>query len=411
MTQSTSIGKITTYPENPRVYKAQIAAKYAGVQVEVNTNFTMGVTNKSADFLAKYPLGKVPVMETKEGPIYESDAIAYYVAQHSQALVGASAYDKARVLQYVSFASAELGVNIGKWLYPLLGYFPYNKQEEAKAKENLDRSLGALDKELATKTFLVGERVTLADIACVCTLYSAMKLLLEAPARAKHANVLRWFETCVNQPNFKAVLGEFKFCVKTMEKVAPKKEEKPKKEAAKPAASASDDLEAAAEKEKAEEKKKNPLDELPKSSFVLDEWKRFYSNNETPDAIKWFWEKVDKEGYSLWKVDYKYNNELGLVFMSSNLIGGFFQRLEKARKYAFGSMVVCGEDKKNTISGYFVFRGQGVPAEVQDAADYPSYDFKKCDWNDAKVKAQFNDYLSWEGANLPGKFADGKIFK
>ena len=28
-------------------------------------------------------------------------------------------------------------------------------------------------------------------------------------------------------------------------------------------------------------KAKNPLDLLPKSSFNLDEWKRFYSNNET----------------------------------------------------------------------------------------------------------------------------------
>lgn len=41
----------------------------------------------------------------------------------------------------------------------------------------------------------------------------------------------------------------------------------------------------------AEPKAKNPLDDLPKSAFNLEEWKRQYSNLETPDALKWFYEK------------------------------------------------------------------------------------------------------------------------
>lgn len=35
----------------------------------------------------------------------------------------------------------------------------------------------------------------------------------------------------------------------------------------------------------------------------------------------------DPEGYSLWKVAYKYPDELTQVFMSSNLIGGYFSEL------------------------------------------------------------------------------------
>jgi elongation factor 1-gamma len=74
-------------------------------------------------------------------------------------------------------------------------------------------------------------------------------------------------------------------------------------------------------------------------------------------------------------------------------------------------MIVAGETGNSTISGYFIFRGQEVPFEVRDAADYESYNFVKVNHEDPKVRAQFNDYLSWEGSNLPGKFADGKIFK
>jgi len=120
----------------------------------------------------------------------------------------------------------------------------------------------------------------------------------------------------------------------------------------------------AEEEEKPAPKPKSKLDLLPPSPFVLDEWKRVYSNNETrPTAIEWFWSNFDPNGYSIWRVDYKYNDELTKVFMSSNLIGGFFNRLERARKYAFGSLIVLGEDNANSIAGYFVIRGNEIPEE------------------------------------------------
>merc|ERR1711915_371302 len=88
----------------------------------------------------------------------------------------------------------------------------------------------------------------------------------------------------------------------------------------------------AEEEPKMPEKKKDPLDLLPPGNFNMEEWKRFYSNNEEDDSIKWFWEHFDPAHYSIWRGDYKYNNELTMIFMSCNLIGGMFQRLEKLKK-------------------------------------------------------------------------------
>jgi elongation factor 1-gamma len=53
-----SVGKIYSYPNNPRVAKALIAAKYNGASVEV-VDIAMGVDTKEAAFLKKFPLGKV----------------------------------------------------------------------------------------------------------------------------------------------------------------------------------------------------------------------------------------------------------------------------------------------------------------------------------------------------------------
>jgi len=38
----------------------------------------MGKFNKTPEYLAKFPLGKVPGFEGKDGNIYESNAIAFY---------------------------------------------------------------------------------------------------------------------------------------------------------------------------------------------------------------------------------------------------------------------------------------------------------------------------------------------
>ncbi|KAJ0078044.1 hypothetical protein Patl1_36616 [Pistacia atlantica] len=59
-------------------FKALIVAEYNGVQVKLVDNFKLGVTNKSPEFLKLNPIGKVPVLETPDGPVFESNAIARY---------------------------------------------------------------------------------------------------------------------------------------------------------------------------------------------------------------------------------------------------------------------------------------------------------------------------------------------
>lgn len=105
------------------------------------------------------------------------------------------------------------------------------------------------------------------------------------------------------------------------EKKKEKKESKPKpkkeEEEAQP-----EELDAAEQALLEEPKSKDPFDELPKGTFNMDDFKRFYSNNEETKSIPYFFEKFDKENYSIWFGEYKYPKELTKVFMSCNLITG-----------------------------------------------------------------------------------------
>jgi elongation factor 1-gamma len=259
--------------------------------------------------------------------------------------------------------------------------------------------------------------------------------VLDSGFRKPFGNVNRWFTTIVNQPQVKKVVGAIKLAEKMAQFDAKKfaemqketgagsgkkdnkkeKKEKPaqqpkqekKKKEATPAAEEDEPLLPA-------EPKKDPMAAVPKGNFDMDDFKRFYSNNDEDKSIPYFWEKFDKENYSIWRCDYKYNDELTMVFMSCNLIGGMFQRLEKLRKYAFASVCLFGENNSSGISGIWVWRGKDLVFELSEdwQIDYSSYAWKKLDPDAAETKDLVTQYFSWTGNDLEGrKFNQGKIYK
>jgi len=230
------------------------------------------------------------------------------------------------------------------------------------------------------------------------------------------------FWTVINQPNFKKVWGEVKQAeslppikkpVQATEAAKPKAEEKPKKETkkeeAKPAPAP------VQEEEAPKPKAKNPLDLLPPSKMVLDDWKRLYSNTKTnfrEVAIKGFWDMYDPEGYSLWFCDYKYNDENMVSFVTMNKVGGFLQRMDLCRKYAFGKMLIIGAEPPFKVKGLWLFRGTEIPQFVLDECyDMELYEWTKVDISDEaqkeRVSQMIEDAEPFEGEPL----LDAKCFK
>lgn len=363
-------GTLYTYPENFRAYKALIAAQFSGAKVTVASDFVFGQTNKSEAFLKKFPLGKVPAFETADGKyLTESNAIAHYVS--NEQLRGKTDFEKAEVLSFLSLADNELLPAVHAWVFPMIGIIQFQKNNVERAKQDLKAALGALNARLVHQTFLVGERLTLADIVVFATLLTAYEHVLDPSFRAPFGSVTRWFTTVLNQPQVKAVVKNFTLCAKAAEFDAKKfaefqaktgaagqqKEQKEKKKEAKPAPAKKEKKEAepaeemdAAEMALAEEpKSKDPFDAMPKGTFNFDDFKRCYSNEDEAKSIPYFFEKFDPEHYSIWYGEYKYPEELTKVFMSCNLITGMFQRLDKMRKQAFASVCLFGEDNNSMV--------------------------------------------------------------
>ncbi|KAK8844694.1 hypothetical protein IAR55_006543 [Kwoniella newhampshirensis] len=414
---------LTGVASNARVQRIRAVAALAGVELNYDDSFTFASDWKNEEFLKKNPFGFLPVLELEDGTVLrESGAIAEYVAElgPNSTLIPSDIKEKAQVHAYQCTADQEIHIPGGIVTGQMNGRYPYNKAVQQTIIDKINSRVAVLDQILLNSTFLVGERITLADIFIVTSLLNIFYSWYDASLRAKYPNVVRLVETVTKNPKLAPVFSKApQFVEKFPSPPAPAKEkkaEKPKAEAAPKAPKAPKAKEPEDEEEEplvpAEPKVKNPLDDLPKSAFNLEEWKRQYSNLDTrTGALPWFYEKFDKDGFSIWKVDFKYNDELTAVFMSNNQIGGFFNRLEASRKYLFGSVGVLGKANDSLITGILILRGQDVKPVVEVAPDYESYEYKRIDLENAEDKSFFEGALAWDLVVDGKEWADGKNFK
>lgn len=70
----------------------------------------------------------------------------------------------ALMMQWLSFANSEVLSSLSKVYMPLLGREPYNKKALETAEVGLKRLLQYVEGYLLHHTYLVGERITLADV-------------------------------------------------------------------------------------------------------------------------------------------------------------------------------------------------------------------------------------------------------
>ncbi|BGP56708.1 hypothetical protein JCM8202_005816 [Rhodotorula sphaerocarpa] len=400
------------YGFGPRVQTALIAAKYEGVEVQhEEVNPFKGLP---AGFLEKFPLGLVPALESGDFKLTECMAIASYIARENKAnLHGKTQEDHANVLRWMSFANTDLA-SVFQWFLPLVDNSrPYLKPTVEAAKAKALKALDFLEKSLADRTFLVGERISLADIFVACVAGPAFATVLDAEWRKAHPNCTRHYLTVAHQPHVLGVVGkEPVLCEKAAVYTPPKKEEKPKAAQApkeeKPKAAP-----AAEEEAPAAPKPKHPVEALGQAkSFPLDEWKRQYSNNDTPVAMKWLDEHYDataQQEYSFVRADFKYNEELTQTFMSANQITGLHTRLEASRKFLFGNMLVYGTANNSKIIGVYMIRGSNIEDIFSVAPDWESYTFTPIDYK--KDHDLIEKVWSWEGQVEGLECADGKTFK
>ncbi|MCL2913255.1 glutathione S-transferase family protein [Shewanella corallii] len=148
-------------------YKLKLVCALLNIEHEwVNVNALKG-ENKTPEYLAINPNGKIPAMQLDDGrSLSESNAILNYLA-HGSHLLPEDAFELSRVAQWQSFEqySHEPYIAVARFIQLYLG-LPDDRRAEYDAKHAPGyRALDVMEQQLQRTPYLCGDSVTCADIS------------------------------------------------------------------------------------------------------------------------------------------------------------------------------------------------------------------------------------------------------
>jgi glutathione S-transferase len=183
-------------------YKVRLVLKHLNLPYElIEKDITSGAT-RTPEFLAINPNGRIPLLETaRKDYLSESHAIIAFLAEGSD-LVPSDRFQRALMWQWLCFEQYNLEPNVATVRY----WVHIQRKTEADLGEKLTdktkngyAALGVLETGLKQKSFLVGNRYSLADIA----LYAYTHVAHEGGFdMSTYPNIRAWCERITQQPRW-----------------------------------------------------------------------------------------------------------------------------------------------------------------------------------------------------------------
>ena len=159
--------------------------------------------NESRISLAKNsPTITLPYLETEKGNISQSGAIINYIcSKYCPELLGQNLFEKAKINQWVEFANCEIARSAKALIYPIFGWAKYEKEKADKENANLKNYLKILNSLLEKNKYILGEKITLADIALFRHLrFFMMFHFPEGMRKSLFPKLTSWFQEIMNSP-------------------------------------------------------------------------------------------------------------------------------------------------------------------------------------------------------------------
>ena len=194
--------KLYCMGESGNAYKAALTLELSGLEWEpVFVDFFNGET-RTADFREINEMGEVPVMVDGDLTLTQSGVIQDYVSSKSGKLGGQSANERREILRWMFWDNHKMSSQAGVLRF-MMNFVPEDKRPGeviAWLSGRLKSALTVLDTALAGRSWLVGDRITLADIACCGYLFYPEPFTFD---RKDYPNIDAWLDRIAAQPGWK----------------------------------------------------------------------------------------------------------------------------------------------------------------------------------------------------------------
>ena len=191
--------RLYDYAASCNCYKVRLLLAHLGIDYErVPVDIFAGGT-LSDSYARINPMRTVPVLETEEGYLPESNAILTYLAEGTP-YVPDDPWERARVVGWLIYEQTDVVFMVGGLRFRLMvGRWTPDHPEAVHRREGAVEVLQFLDEQLAEDEFLVGGRYTIADIAVYGYSHRAEEAQLDLEP---YPNLRTWFERVESQPGY-----------------------------------------------------------------------------------------------------------------------------------------------------------------------------------------------------------------
>jgi glutathione S-transferase len=196
--------RLYDYLSSGNGYKVRLVLHQLGIPFERIEHDILRGETRTAEFLRKNPNGRIPLLELEDGTcLAESNAIQWYLAEGTP-LLPEGRLLRAQVLQWMFFEqySHEPYVAVARaWLH-LFGLDDERRRQLPQKQKLGYDALAVMEGHLASRTFFVGERYSIADVALYAYTHVAHEGGFDL-GRLPH--VRAWLERVATQPGYVSI--------------------------------------------------------------------------------------------------------------------------------------------------------------------------------------------------------------
>jgi glutathione S-transferase len=154
-------------PVSGNCYKVRLLLAHLGLPYERRTMDVVDRSNRPEVLGGLNPALRVPTLVLDDGrPLAESGAILWYLGEGSR-FIPEDPYERAQVLQWMFFEQYdhEPAIAVARFWVAYSGRADEFADRLPERQAAGRRALAAMDEHLRRRTYLVGDRLTLADLA------------------------------------------------------------------------------------------------------------------------------------------------------------------------------------------------------------------------------------------------------
>lgn len=190
--------RVYSHPLSGHAHRVRLMLSILGLPHEIVHVDMDNREHKSPEYLAKNPLGQVPVIEDGDVTVSDSNAILVYLATKYDdgTWLPRDPYLASQVQRWLSVAAGPIAFGLARARQATVFNVPV---DVVQARLWASKMLVAVEREMDGKSFAVGERPTIADVAA----YAYFKVSNEAGMPLdEHSSIRTWLARIEALPGF-----------------------------------------------------------------------------------------------------------------------------------------------------------------------------------------------------------------